>query len=385
MKILFFKWNSFMNPGIVQALQNLHIPYETYEYDFKDWNQDEKFMEQFDQYMDQTDIQMVLSIDYSPLIAQICYDRKLPYVAWIYDSPINIESEKELGYPTSYLFCFDRGQAQEYEKRGIRALHLPLAASPKLFLKDKITMNDRKKYRSQVSMVGQLYTTDFEYYNQPLDQYQRGYLSGVLNAQSKIYGAYLFSEIISDEFLDGMNKRYMEASDGKITLNRRQLEYMLASEVTARERYIAMAVLSNHFQVKHYADTSDKRLERVEFMGYADYYTEMPKIFQLTDVNLNISLRSIRTGIPLRCLDVMACGGFLISNYQEELAEYFRLGEEVVTYGDLEELVYLTDYYLREDALRKKIAKCGQDRIKADFTYEKGLKKIFKETLGVAV
>ena len=68
MKILFFKWNSFMNPGIVQALQNLHIPYETYEYDFKDWNQDEKFMEQFDQYMDQTDIQMVLSIDYSPLI-----------------------------------------------------------------------------------------------------------------------------------------------------------------------------------------------------------------------------------------------------------------------------------------------------------------------------
>ena len=61
------------------------------------------------------------------------------------------------------------------------------------------------------------------------------------------------------------------------------------------------------------------------------------------------------------------------------------MGEEVVTYGDLEELVYLTDYYLREDIVRKKIAKCGQDRIKADFTYEKGLKKIFKETLGVTV
>ena len=56
-------------------------------------------------------------------------------------------------------------------------------------------------------------------------------------------------------------------------------------------------------------------------MGYADYYEQMPKIFRLSDVNLNISLRTIQTGIPLRVLDVLACGGFLISNYQEELAE----------------------------------------------------------------
>lgn len=65
----------------------------------------------------------------------------------------------------------------------------------------------------------------------------------------------------------------------------------------------------------------------------------------MLQVNLNISLKTIRTGIPLRILDILASGGFVISNFQEELAEYFRLGEEMVTYGDLEELYYLVNYY----------------------------------------
>lgn len=383
MKILFFQWKSFMNDGIEHALHNMHIEYDTYFYHIKDWNYDDEFLNRFDEYMADSDAQMVLSIDFYPLIARVCHDKGIPYASWIYDSPINAEGETELRYPTSFLFCFDRGQAIGYEKKGIRAYHLPLAASPRIFLRQKITAEDRKKYKSQVSLVGQLYKTYYEYYCGPLDQYQRGYLAGVLNAQSKVYGAYFIPDLISDAFLSDMNVRYYNASAGTASIDRERLEFMLACEITSRERYVAMAVLSEHFQVKHYGAERDERLEKVEYMGYAAYETVMPKVFQLSDVNLNISLKTIRTGIPLRCLDIMACGGFLISNYQEELAEYFRVGEEVVVYGDLEELVYLTDYYLREDAVRRKIAKCGQDRIKADFTYEKGLKEIFKQTLGV--
>lgn len=69
----------------------------------------------------------------------------------------------------------------------------------------------------------------------------------------------------------------------------------------------------------------------------------MPKVFKCSKVNLNISLKTIRTGIPLRILDILASGGFVISNFQEELAEYFRLGEEIITYGDIEELYYLVN------------------------------------------
>ena len=381
-KILFFQWYSFLNPGIEAALKKMRMEYETYFYQFTDWETDEPFLEQFSGRLDGGKYRMVLSVNFSPLIAQVCYDKSIPYAAWIYDSPIHIRRRDSLHYETSHLFCFDRRQAQNYKAQGIRAYHLPLAASPKQFAKSQISAADRKKYGAQVSLVGKLYQTDYAYYCGPLNEYQRGFLEGILKAQGKVYGAYFLPELLTDELLDGMNRRYKEASGGTASITKEELEFMLACEVTGRERYVALAVLSNHFRVKYYSGEKDERLEKAEYMGYAEYNQEMPKVFRLSDINLNISLRTIQTGIPLRVMDVLACGGFLISNYQEELAEYFRLGEELVTYGDLEELVYLTGVYLKDEPRRKQIARCGQERMKKDFTYEKALRVILKEMTG---
>ena len=38
-------------------------------------------------------------------------------------------------------------------------------------------------------------------------------------------------------------------------------------------------------------------------------------MFANSKVNLNITLRNIKTGIPLRALDIMGAGGFLLTNY----------------------------------------------------------------------
>lgn len=96
-------------------------------------------------------------------------------------------------------------------------------------------------------------------------------------------------------------------------------------------------------------------------------------------MNLNISLKTIRTGIPLRVLDILASGGFVISNFQEELAEYFRLGEEIITYGDIEELYYLVNYYLQHEEERKEIAARGLQRVKEDFRFEERMKVILED------
>lgn len=376
MQVLFFKWNSFLNEGILQAFEKLGITYTVFDYDFTDWEKDDRFLELFRRALGKTEADVVLSVNYSPLIAQVCSDLQTNYMAWIYDSPIHIRRKEELYYPTTHLFCFDRGQALAYARQGIWAKHLPLAASPELFLRETITPADREVYTSEISFVGQLYKTEYPYYMGPLEEYQRGFLEGIIHAQGKVYGAYFLPELITDDFLKEMNVRYGLASKGTAEIKREELEYMLACEVTSRERYLILALLSNHFQVRHYASEKEERLSKLEYMGYADYQKEMPKIFQLSKINLNISLKTIQTGIPLRALDIMACGGFLISNYQEELAEYFRIGEELVTYTDVEELVYLCDYFLREEEQRKRIAIAGQKRVKEAFSFERALQQI---------
>ena len=45
------------------------------------------------------------------------------------------------------------------------------------------------------------------------------------------------------------------------------------SETTGRERYMALALLSAHYPVDLYSTDVDKRLEKVRYRGYADYYS----------------------------------------------------------------------------------------------------------------
>lgn len=51
MKLLFFQWHSFMNKGIERGLKELEIPYDTFFYQFNDWEKDDAFLEQFRAYL----------------------------------------------------------------------------------------------------------------------------------------------------------------------------------------------------------------------------------------------------------------------------------------------------------------------------------------------
>mgnify|MGYP001514503772 CR=1 FL=1 len=308
MKILFWQWHSFMGKGMERALHRLNIAYDTFFYQMNDWESDDRFAEQLEKRISQQAYDAVISINFNPVISDVCQNHKLPYRAWVYDSPIHI--------------------------RNVQA---------------------------------------------PLREYDRGYLEGVIAAQKKVYGGYFLPDFITDELIQNMNAVYQKQWNGEITVNHREIEFLLASEITRRERQEILTLLSNHFDVALYSGEQDVAIPKIRKKNYIDYYTQMPKAFKCSKVNLNISLKTIRTGIPLRILDILASGGFVISNFQEELAEYFRLGEEIITYGDLEELYYLVNYYLQHEEERKEIADRGLQRVKEDFRFEERMKVILED------
>ena len=63
-----------------------------------------------------------------------------------------------------------------------------------------------------------------------------------------------------------------------------------------------------------------------------------------------------------RVFDVPATGAFLLTDHSPELEELFRLGEEIVTYRDVDELRDKARYYLAHDAERAAIARRGYER-----------------------
>lgn len=83
-------------------------------------------------------------------------------------------------------------------------------------------------------------------------------------------------------------------------------------------------------------------------------------IFRQSGINLILGIQS---GVPQRAFDILASGGFLLSNYQQELVELFSYGEEMVVYESLEDAVEKCNFYLSNQELRGKIARKGRERV----------------------
>lgn len=96
MKILFYKWHSFMNEGIERGFAHLNVEWETFFYQLNDWEIDDSFSKQLDYKIEKTKCDCVFSINYVPLISNVCEKRGIPYIAWVYDSPIHIRNLETL-------------------------------------------------------------------------------------------------------------------------------------------------------------------------------------------------------------------------------------------------------------------------------------------------
>lgn len=370
-----------MNPGTERALQKMGVAYDTMYYQFNDWEKDDTFCMLLEGKLKSDTYTQVFSINYSPLISTVCERLNIPYISWVYDCPIHIRDLSTLKNQCNTIYFFDRVQTEEHQKMGIHALHMPLAVDCDVFreiYEKQPGTEQMKKYETDVALVGKLYQTEYQHYLLPLSDYQKGYLEGIIAAQMKIYGGYLLPELVTDELVSDLNISYAKASKNRVSVSDRELEYMLACETTGRERFIVLGLLSRHFKTTLWSNEKDERLANVVYNGYADYYEQMPYIFHHAKINLNIALRAIQTGISLRVLDVMGCGGFLMSSFREEIAEAFRDGEECVIYQDMQDMYEKAEFYLKHDTERCRIAENGLKKVRRDFTFEGALRQMLR-------
>ncbi len=76
-------------------------------------------------------------------------------------------------------------------------------------------------------------------------------------------------------------------------------------------RYIYLNQLSKNNDVVVYThENCHDILPNAIYGGKIDYYDTMPSVFHNSKINLNITLKTIQTGIPLRAWDILGCGGF---------------------------------------------------------------------------
>ncbi|HKL80513.1 MAG TPA: glycosyltransferase, partial [Mobilitalea sp.] len=201
-----------------------------------------------------------------------------------------------------------------------------------------------------------------------------------MRSQMKIYGYNFIKEMISDDIMEELEKYISIRPGSNYVGDIRDIfaDRFLNAKITGMERRRLLAMLSEVYNVDLYTDSDSSDFPKLHNKGYIDYYNVMPKIFRYSKINLNMTLRTIKSGIPLRIFDVLGAGGFLITNYQGDIEKYFEIGKDLVCYESEEDLLEKVQYYLQHEDERSEIAENGYRRVKQYHNYEVRLLEILR-------
>lgn len=380
MKILFYKWDSICEDDMQAAMLSSGIYVEDFKYQISDYISDVKFMETLQKLLAKNNFDCVFSFDYYPVISEVCEILGLPYVSYMVDSPHLTLFCNNIYNKCNYIFVFDSVIYKLLYEKGIsNVFYLPLAVNTKRI--DKIVSMD-KKYSSDISFVGSLYKSN-NFFDKLgyLPEYLLGYLEGVMISQKNIYGKNILLEVLDDDIMEKI-KKYAKFCLGDDYWASDKLVFssmFLSQKITNIERTEIARLLSEKLQFNLYTNEDTKEFPYIINKGAVDYYSQMPQVFFNSKINLNITLRSIEKGIPLRVMDIMGSKGFLLTNYQEDMLEYFEPGKDFVYYESYEDLVKKAKYYIENDNDRNQIAKNGYNKIKEFHSYEIRVKQIFSK------
>ena len=370
MNILIYDMGSYTYQDFAYYLKKMGHSVKTVYYHFPDKFHDEFFCRRFSQYLEENHYDAVMSINFFPLVAKLCSKYHIKYLSWCYDSPLEERLSQYFSYETNYLFLFDSMEVSKYRSMGYEQIfHLPLAVNTEKLNRLVFSQQQVAAYQSDISFVGQLYDSSLDVLLAAAPEYIRGYIEGILQAQLRIYGYFFLDELITDEILTQVNSSFYKLGQTNLSLTRQGLCFSIASAVTHLERSFLLNEFSEHFFTVFYTTKPCSLNKKVHLGGPLKYHTEMPGVFRYSKINLCPTLRCISSGIPLRALDIMGAGGFLLSNYQPELAEYFNNEEDCVMYSSLEEAFEKAEFYIKHDDLRKEISKKGNKKVQAYFDY----------------
>ena len=322
-------------------------------------------------------VDFVMSVVFSRETARATNRLGIKYVVWNMDSPAYPAWVPEADYDNCYIFYFDYREYEVKKKSGQRnAYHLPLATDIVASSQLVITDEEIKKYGCDISFIGGLYTQNV--YDDIIGRFsaeQQNVFSEMIENSAFVWDG-LDRIHVTPELAQTVRKLCPDMYDEPYMPDEYFLQtFIIERKLTHVERTLLMELLSERYDIHLYTRDTEQVPEGVKRFPEI-IVDESQKIFYSSKINLNITLRSIASGVPLRIFDVMGVGGFMLSNWQEEIPELFVENKEIVTYKTPEELIDKADYYLKHENERVRIGVNGYLKVKEQHTFEQRINKI---------
>lgn len=384
MKILMLDWNSYCREDFIETLRNMGHIIKQLPFSNEKMHHDVEIEKNIVNEIHSFSPDFVFTFNYFPIVSLACKQTDMYYVSWVYDNPHVMLYSYTIIYPKNLIFVFDKELYLEFHHEGISTIHyLPMAANT-----DRLNnMNQMNAFinsewgnKHDIAFVGSLYTEEHQFY-QRLDgitPYTRGYLEGIMESQKKIYGYNFIQELLSGKILnDLMRVMPMETnSTGTESVEYRFAQYVINRQITAMERTEFLKEIGNYYSFDLYTHNQNLEFPNCTNHGSVNPYSIAPYVYKKAKINLNITLRSIKSGIPLRAFDILGAGGFLLTNYQADFMDFFIPDIDFVFYENKKDMLDKIKYYLAHENERKEIAQNGFEKIVSCHTFKHRIEEI---------
>lgn len=328
----------------------------------------------------------VISYNYVPSAAYVCNSMGLLYISWMYDSWQPTLYSESIMLPCNRIFVFDSTEYEYIKGMGVKHVYLlPLAVNC-----DRLSEMDlsdvENSYCCDVSLVGRLYCDEsvngYNAMKTYLENDIRHKIDGIIqntmgswdegNNWFKKFKELNYTQIPNVDAADE-RKKCMLTDDIYYT------SICFARAITQLDRTMALNALAKKYKTRIYTyEKTTGLIPEVDVHNGVNYMDEMPKVFFNSKINLNISLRSIFAGIPLRVFDVMGSGGFLMSNKQKDMDGLLVDGVDYVSFDSIKDLTDKAEHYLHHEDERIKILVNGYRKVCNYHTYQHRIEEILK-------
>lgn len=388
MRILFYQWGTFNEPVIEKTLRDLGHFVRAAKAEDVQRESTEETIAAIVKEAGEYHADILFSVDYFQTLAMSAAKQRILYYSWLFHLPQWSLFSNQAQLPFNRIISFDMEQVQELKQNNVNSVqYLSLPADKELLNRamSEATPELMQRFSADVSFVGTLYESANNVFNKISEQAKKSDtyqdILQLIKDKRFSYGKDVLYRGVTDDMVNFLVKEtepdyehYYFAKKEEIVI-----QSVLARKITVEERKMMARMLARKFNFKLFTISNTDRFPEINNCGPVDFAKQAPLVYHNSKVNVYVTPRAIRSGIPLRVLEIMACQGFALVNYQEEIAKEFEDGKELVMYRSLDELVEKTEYYLNHEEERRAIARAGYEKVLREYNYAEKLRRIFEQ------
>lgn len=310
-------------------------------------------------------------------ITKVLTRRGLPYASWFVDDP-TIRLKREYISPYGVIFVWDREYIDPLKDMGFKHVHyLPMATNTEIFKELDLGLEERGRYASNLSFAGMSF---YNYYRGCYKEKEDSKTQMILNeivirqAQNPLVSISKIFEDVQKEFSFSLR---FSCPDERLLL----MSFLEAAGMALYRKELLKEICDVGLtlagddgwrELLNGIDSSGK----IKFLGWINNRTELPKLYNATKINLNITQSQSKIVFNMRVFDIAGCRAFMLTDYRRDLEELFGMEGKAISYLDKKDLCNRADYYLNHPEERKELAARLQEKALKRHTYRHRMKEL---------